>query len=175
MAALEHHLKLARSLPKRLQRFLAVNNIQRVSQPASETAIGANSDDSQAPEAATSQHLNNPLNPFKPNRNPRTGRWHPPLYSLRRQAALMKDAKEHGVEELLPHSLKSTRERQKRREEHGLRVQGTGVGQRVKGHHWERTLKGRLEKRRQAMLEMPQMIEDWRQVVPLLEACHISN
>jgi len=68
------------------------------------------------------------------------------------------------VEELLPYSPKKTEERTKRREEHGLRVKGTGVGQRVKGHEWERTLKGRLEKRRQAMLDMPKMIQQWKEV-----------
>jgi hypothetical protein len=43
----------------------------------------------------------------------------------------------------MPHSVKDAAEKQKRREEHGLRVKGTGVGQKVKGKEWERTLKGR--------------------------------
>lgn len=42
-------------------------------------------------------------------------------------------------------------------------VKGTGEGQRVKGKAWERTLKGRLEVRRQAMLDMPGMIQEWKQ------------
>merc|ERR1712093_341769 len=62
-----------------------------------------------------------------------------------------------------PFSVKSTEERLRRREENGLRVKGTGIGQRVKGRESERTLKGRLEKRRQAMLEMPQMIQTWKE------------
>jgi large subunit ribosomal protein L25 len=62
---------------------------------------------------------------------------------LRRQAELIKLAREHGVEELLPRSIKGAAEKQRKREEHGLRVKGTGVGQRVKGKEWERTLKGR--------------------------------
>lgn len=57
----------------------------------------------------------------------------------------MKLARAHGVEELLPHSVKGTQEKLKRREENGLRVKGTGVGQKVKGKEWERTLKGRYE------------------------------
>lgn len=104
------------------------------------------------------------MNPFEPHKNTKTGCWNPPIYSLRRQAELVKLAKQHGVEELLPPTIKKTEEKARRREEHGLRVKGTGVGQSVKGHAWERTLKGRLEKRRQAMLQMPQLIQDWKQV-----------
>jgi large subunit ribosomal protein L25 len=107
----------------------------------------------------------------------------------------VKLARQYGVEELLPHTVKGTEERLRRRAENGLRVKGTGVGQRVKGKESERTLKGRyvwrfaytsciliycrgiqgydyvltvpynrLEKRRQAMLEMPQMIQTWKEV-----------
>lgn len=43
----------------------------------------------------------------------------------------------------MPFSVKSTEERLRRREENGLRVKGTGIGQRVKGKESERTLKGR--------------------------------
>jgi len=96
--------------------------------------------------------------------NTRTGKWHPPIYSLREQADLVKLAKNYGVEDLLPYTIKSTAERTRKREEQGLRVKGTGVGQKVKGHEWERTLKGRLEKRRQAMLEMPKMVQQWKEV-----------
>ena len=55
----------------------------------------------------------------------------------------MKLARQHGVEELLPYTIKGTEERLRRRQEKGLRVKGTGVGQRVKGKESERTLKGR--------------------------------
>lgn len=72
-----------------------------------------------------------------------TGRWHDPKFSLRRQADLVKLARAHGVEELLPHTVKGTEERLRRRQENGLRVKGTGVGQRVKGKESERTQKGR--------------------------------
>ena len=76
----------------------------------------------------------------------------------------MKLAEVHGVQELLPFTTKAPEERTRRREEFGLRVKGTGVGQRVKGKWWERNMRGRLEKRRQAMLDMPQMIQTWKQV-----------
>ena len=73
-------------------------------------------------------------------------------------------ARANGVEELLPYTVKGTEEKIIRRQEHGLRVKGTGVGQKVKGKLWERTMKGRLEKRRQAMLGMPEMVQKWKQV-----------
>lgn len=41
-------------------------------------------------------------NPFLPHRNPHTGRWTPPKYSLRRQAELIKKAKVSNNLELLP-------------------------------------------------------------------------
>lgn len=73
-------------------------------------------------------------------------------------------ARTHGVEGLLPFTTKGTEERIRKREEFGLRVKGTGVGQRVKGKWWERNIRVRLEKRRQAMLDMPQMVQTWKQV-----------
>lgn len=66
--------------------------------------------------------------------------------------------------DLLPWTIKKPGEKEKRRIERGLQVKGTGVGEKVKGKHWERTLKGRLEMRRRAMLEMPQLIQEWKQV-----------
>jgi large subunit ribosomal protein L25 len=41
-------------------------------------------------------------NPFLPRLNPKTGRWAPPKYSLRRQAELIKTAKACGIVHLLP-------------------------------------------------------------------------
>ena len=73
-------------------------------------------------------------------------------------------AKANGVEELLPPTVKGTEARIQKRAEHGLRVKGTGVGQKVKGKEWERTMKGRLDRRRQAMEAMPKMIQEWKQV-----------
>ena len=84
----------------------------------------------------------------------------------------MKLARAHGVEALLPFTTKGTEERIRKREEFGLRVKGTGVGQKVKGKWWERNIRGRLEKRRQAMLEMPKMIQTWKQVSYILINFH---
>jgi large subunit ribosomal protein L25 len=103
-------------------------------------------------------------NPFQPWKNPITGRWRGPMYSLRRQAEMVKLAQRYGVEELLPYTDKMSWVKEQKREEHGLRVKGTGVGQKVKGKEWERTQKSRLEKRRQAMLQMPEMIQQWKEV-----------
>jgi len=45
-------------------------------------------------------------NPFKPSRDPRSGKFHAPKYSLRRQADLIKLALRFGVADLLPPSQK---------------------------------------------------------------------
>ncbi|KAI0319233.1 hypothetical protein OF83DRAFT_1170370 [Amylostereum chailletii] len=54
---------------------------------------------------SASQHLTRP-NPFLPHKNPATGRWAPPKYSLRRQADLIKQARASGTLHLLPPGLK---------------------------------------------------------------------
>ncbi|KAH7069512.1 hypothetical protein FB567DRAFT_540284 [Paraphoma chrysanthemicola] len=102
-------------------------------------------------------------NPFLPSKNFTTGRWHGPAFGLRKQADLVKLASQHGVVDLLPWTIKKPGEKEARRIETGLRVKGTGEGQKVKGKGWERTLKGRLEMRRQAMLDMPGLIQEWKQ------------
>ncbi|RMX81276.1 hypothetical protein D0869_06933, partial [Hortaea werneckii] len=102
-------------------------------------------------------------NPFLAFKNPSTGNWHPPHYSLRRQADLFKLATAHNVLSLMPPSPKHPEIKQQKRIEHGLRVKGTGEGQKVKGKYWERTLKTRLETRRKAMETMPDMINLWRE------------
>ena len=74
-------------------------------------------------------------------------------------------AVKYDVEGLLPVGRKSTEFKETRRAERGgLAVKGTGVGQKVKGHKWERTMEARLEDRRKAMMEMPEMIRLWKQV-----------
>lgn len=103
-------------------------------------------------------------NPFLPWKNPITGRWRGARYGLRRQANLCKMARLHGVEGLLPYSPKLSWVRLEKKETRGLRVRGTGVGQRVKGKLWERTLRGRLEERREAMRRMPQLINEWKRL-----------
>ena len=130
-------VQLARSLPLRLQKFFCLNPPRLVN--GALIAPGTLLPQSQAqtttsttpPPSAISRFVN----PFQPQQNIKTGRWHPPLYSLRRQADLVKLAKEHGVEDLLPPTLKSTEATLRRREEFGLRVKGTGAGQKVKGQN----------------------------------------
>lgn len=48
--------------------------------------------------------------------------------------------------------------------EKGLRIKGTGIGERVKGHKWERQMKTKIDDRKKAMEEMPEMIRLWKQV-----------
>lgn len=105
-----------------------------------------------------------PPNPFLPRKNPITGRWAGAKIGLRRQAELVKLAKKYGIEELLPPSRKSTAFKEARLLERGLRVRGTGEGQKVKGHKWERHVGANLEKRRTAMEQMPALVREWKQV-----------
>ncbi|KAL5333552.1 hypothetical protein BJX70DRAFT_380655 [Aspergillus crustosus] len=102
-------------------------------------------------------------NPFLPRKNYRTGKWSSPKFGLRRQADLVKMAAKYNVEELLPPGKKSSEYKETRRKEKGLTVKGTGIGQKVKGHKWERTMEGKLEDRRRAMEEMPNMVREWKQ------------
>ena len=176
MAAVENYVKLAQSLPPKLLRFFArypPASIQRplTTSPLAPT-LNTSSFDSKASHVETDISVELPTpakvsNPFKPRKHPVTGAWHGPVFSLRRQADLVKLARNHGIEELLPHTIKKTEERLKKREQHGLRVRGTGVGQKVKGKAHERTLKTRLDRRKQAMLQMPAMIQQWKEVRPL--------
>ncbi|KAL8924622.1 MAG: hypothetical protein Q9208_003937 [Pyrenodesmia sp. 3 TL-2023] len=178
MATQVEYVKLAQTLPAKLLKFFA--RYPPVLKPAA--GLGASADEgatsiltsintsSTDPNATVVESTIQPSlapsdnpNPFKPHKHPETGRWHDPVYSLRRQADLVKLARVNGVEELLPYTFKGSGEGRKRREEHGLRVKGTGVGQRVKGKAWERTMKSRLEKRKQAMLGMPTLVQQWKQ------------
>ncbi|KXT09089.1 hypothetical protein AC579_5296 [Pseudocercospora musae] len=102
-------------------------------------------------------------NPFLPWKNPKTGNWHGPAISLRRQADLFKLARAHNVLPLMPLSSKHPEVKEQKRIENGLRVQGTGVGKKVKGKLWERQLRGKLEERRKAMEGMPEMIKQWKE------------
>lgn len=86
----------------------------------------------------------------------------------------MKLAQKYNVEALLPPGRKSTEFKETRHSERGLAIKGTGIGQKVKGHKWERTLETRLEERKKAMMEMPELIRSWKQVryssfCPLIE------
>jgi len=102
-------------------------------------------------------------NPFLPKKNFCTGKWYGARIGLRQQADLVKLAKKYNVEVLLPPGRKSTEYKETRRLERGLQIKGTGIGQKVKGHKWERTMETRLEERRKAMLEMPEIIRLWKQ------------
>lgn len=175
-------VELAKTLPPRLLRFFqrypppqlfptitsqiaATPTEPAVTETISTTPpVDANAPviETSAPEIAAVE-ANFP-NPFLPTKNFTTGRWHGPVYGLRKQADLVKLASAHGVVDLLPWTIKKPGEKEARRIERGLTVKGTGEGQRVKGKLWERTLKGRLEMRRQAMLDMPRLIQEWKQV-----------
>jgi large subunit ribosomal protein L25 len=190
------YVALAKQLPPRLTRFLArfpppsiLSEAQKSSSSSSAAAAAATAttittalDTSSSDANATSEETRSALpplkssfpNPFLPQRHPITQKLHDPQFSLRRQAELVKLARDHGIEELLPFTVKKTAERGRAREENGLRVKGTGVGQRVKGKRWERTLKGRLEKRRQAMLGMPRLVEEWKEVSLSFFTLHVG-
>ncbi|CAE6462985.1 unnamed protein product [Rhizoctonia solani] len=103
-------------------------------------------------------------NPFLPQKNPQTGRWHGPQYSLRRQKELVKQARTQGVIGLLPLGLKARREGGAGT---GAEVSATSSGlaalkwegepapkssvgirstqRRFKGHKWEREAKERAD------------------------------
>ncbi|KAL2859840.1 mitochondrial 54S ribosomal protein mL59 [Aspergillus lucknowensis] len=103
-------------------------------------------------------------NPFLPRKVHRGKHWRGPKYGLRKQADLVKLAIKYNVEALLPPGPKSTEYKAARQaEKGGLQIKGTGIGQKVKGHKWERTMETRLEDRKKAMLEMPEMIRLWKQ------------
>ncbi|KKY25160.1 putative 60s ribosomal protein l25 [Phaeomoniella chlamydospora] len=114
------------------------------------------------PPPLTTTEASEPYNPFLPWKNPVTGRWRGPAYSLRRQAELVKIARTYGVEELLPPSRKASAFKEAKAEL-GLRVRGTGEGQRVKGHKWERMKGVQLAERKKAMEGMPELIRLWKQ------------
>ncbi|KAF4415920.1 diphthamide biosynthesis protein 4 [Fusarium austroafricanum] len=146
MASTSQFIGLAKSLPAPLQRFFARYP------PA---AI--------LPEnAPKTRYQEERPNPFRFYKHPVTGKWQDPVYSQRRQAELVKMARENGVEDLLPETRKGTEYKLAHRVEHGLRVKGTGVGQKVKGHIHERHMIAKMEARRKAMLEMPSLIKRWK-------------
>ena len=171
-ATAARHVMLAKSLPPRLIRFF--ERFPPIQYSKSALASSAALSSTTTPRADAHAHSIGPQpdakhlitlsNPFQRHRHPVTGRLHEPMYSLRRQADLVKMAREHGIEDLLPPTVKGTEEQLAYRTEHGIRVRGTGVGRRVKGHWLERTLRARLDKRRQAMLDMPKLIYQWKQV-----------
>ncbi|MCJ1308880.1 hypothetical protein MMC25_002535 [Agyrium rufum] len=169
MAFNTQHIQLARALPPKLLRFFTRYPPQALGAPTSSSITTASNTSSSDPNAQVTEIADTSIpsvgsiNPFQSQKHPITGNWHDPIFSLRRQADLVKLARAYGVEELLPQTTKGTLDKLSKREKFGLRVRGTGVGQRVKGKLHERTMKAKLEKRRQAMLEMPEMVRSWKQ------------
>lgn len=184
--SVQRQISLAQALPPRLIRFFekypppSLLKASAPAPPSTETSAIApavpNASPIETPATSIENSTPAPLyapaeaqdlpypNPFLPRKNHTTGRWYGPVYGLRKQADLVKLAQKHSVLDLLPWTIKKPGEKERRRIEKGLQVKGTGEGQKVKGKLWERTLKGRLEMRKKAMLEMPQLIQEWKQV-----------
>ncbi|KAF2474832.1 uncharacterized protein BDR25DRAFT_332160 [Lindgomyces ingoldianus] len=159
-------VRLAESLPGVLLRFFAKYPPPALIRPVQSTTVASTASSAGPNAPATETPTENELpyhNPFQPRKNFETGTWYGPRYGLRKQANLVKVAQKYGVVDLLPYTIKKPGEKERRRIERGLRVKGTGVGEKVKGKLWERTLKGRLEQRKQAMLDMPRLIQEWKQ------------
>ncbi|KAK7181398.1 hypothetical protein DPSP01_008722 [Paraphaeosphaeria sporulosa] len=188
--SLQRHLRTAQSLPPRLINFFEKyppQSLLHFTAPAAPTAETASTVAPAEPVASpvhTEPTAQEPLrgdfsvprnvpaeaqaglpypNPFLPRKNHTTGRWYGPVFGLRQQADLVKLAQKHDVLDLLPWTIKKPGAKEQRRIERGLQVKGTGEGQKVKGKLWERTLKGRLEMRKKAMMEMPALIQEWKQ------------
>ncbi|KAK7542546.1 mitochondrial 54S ribosomal protein mL59 [Phyllosticta citribraziliensis] len=148
----QKYIELAKTLPPRLLRFF-----QRYPPPEETLAVPLPGPKPWPPPPPPQLSYHNP---FLPRFNTVTQRWQGPVFSLRRQAELCKMAVRYGVEDLLPYSRKKPSERRKRA---NLREVETGVdGRKVKGHAWERGLKSKLDKRREAMMNMPAMIQEWK-------------
>ncbi|KAF2149760.1 hypothetical protein K461DRAFT_212834, partial [Myriangium duriaei CBS 260.36] len=172
------YTKLASTLPPLLINFFRRHppgSFSRTSPPT--TSSTSSSDLSGLSSPPTRTHLpidpttlaavkqaQNASNPFLPFLNPITRAWRPAQYSLRRQAELYNLAEKHGVMSLLPYtSPKNPVLKLERREKVGLRVRGTGAGQKVKGKSWERHLRPKLEAREKAMEGMSALVKEWKQ------------
>ena len=175
------YVQLAKTLHPRLLKFFAryPPRVSSAGAPgAAATTLNTSSADANhvPSETPSAEPLLQPSkkNPFVPKKSPLSGRWQGPVFSLRQQSDLYKLAAKQGVAELLPYTPKNLAERTRKREELGLRVKGTGVGQRVKGHVQERYLGQRLEKRKTAMKRMGGLIRFWR-LVSVLVASAVSS
>ncbi|KAH7913290.1 hypothetical protein BJ138DRAFT_1171378 [Hygrophoropsis aurantiaca] len=124
------------------------------------------------------------MNPFVPRLSPLTGRWSPPKLSLRRQAVLVKKARQLNVLELLPPGPKlsaveiaaAVHNPTKRPIVwHGKvkerSVPGADIGNRLyagkkrmfKGHKWERVAEERAKRRNMLMRDMSKRIMRFKQ------------
>lgn len=99
---------------------------------------------------------NSSKNPFFPNKNKETGRWHEPKYSRRRSADLFKLAYKFGISDLLP-----PMPRKFYQEKYDNKNWMRGVFN-PKGHKWERTLEQRTKERQEAIQNMDNIIAEAR-------------
>ncbi|EGO03753.1 hypothetical protein SERLA73DRAFT_165356 [Serpula lacrymans var. lacrymans S7.3] len=132
-------------------------------------------------------------NPFLPHRNPNTGRWIPPKYSLRQQADLVKKAKQTNTLALIPPGPKLSVLEATVARQHSLPVSvrpqpwskpvewegqvkervvpGADIGNRLyagkkrmfKGHKWERVLEGKTKRKAMLMRDMGKRITRFKQ------------
>ncbi|KAF8496513.1 hypothetical protein F5888DRAFT_1704552 [Russula emetica] len=70
--------------------------------PATTAASNLHTSEESSPPSRSGTGGTLTLNPFVPHKNPESGRWAPPKYSLRRQAVLIKHARASGTLHLLP-------------------------------------------------------------------------
>lgn len=92
------------------------------------------------------------MNPFLPNKNPVTGRWQEPKYSLRRSSDLFKLSYKFGISDLIP-PLPKEFYQDKYDNKNFMR----GM-LRFKKHKWERTMEDRVEARTKAIKDMDDII-----------------
>jgi large subunit ribosomal protein L25 len=167
-------INLAKTLPPRLLRFFTKfpprNPPTEPLPPSTESIINDSGKEVQI-AVPNNRHVtcyppfaDPTFNPFLPWLNPTTNRWREPVFSLRKQADICKIARQYGVEELLPWSQKLLAVKRAKKELLGVRIKGTGEGQKVKGHKWERHMIATQEKRRKAMENMPKLIQEWKLV-----------
>lgn len=159
MASTSNLIQLAKSLPTPLQRFFARWPPAAIV-PAS---------------FAKTPYQEERPNPFIFVKNPATGKWQNPVYSQRRQAQLVQMARDSGVEELLPMTKKGTEYKLAHRVEHGLRVKGTGVGQKVKGHIHERHMIAKYVSFLANYELLLTRASGWRRRDQLCSACRVSS
>ncbi|CUM65526.1 uncharacterized protein PRCAT00003172001 [Priceomyces carsonii] len=104
--------------------------------------------------SATPSTITDPkMNPFLANKNPETGRWQEPRFSLRRSADLFKMAYKFGIHDLLPPLPQKKFYEEKYINKNWMR----GVLN-TKKHKWERTLPERLSQRATAIESMDEII-----------------
>lgn len=97
------------------------------------------------------------MNPFLPNKNPDSGKWHGPRYSLRRSADLYKMAHKFGIADLLPPIPHKRFFADKYENKNWMRGQLF-----QKKQKWERELPEKLAKRADAIKDMDRIIIEAR-------------